>query len=239
MNLTQQQRQREKYRKAGLSPEGRKINPKHFKYRWKNSDHFKNKRETKEKELKDILKNWNGENKTCKSCKKSFPLTDEFWVKNGKKSNGTQRYRTECGEKGNNCHGKNSEGGAGFKSSAAYKKTQKDQVLQNLITKNKNEDVKKGMICDLDMEWMIEQEQKGSADAIVEYGIEYLPFSYENIGHNLSNPMGPSIDRIDSTIAHTKDNCQMIWRKNHLGWKNTPPEWREKTYEVLKESRSK
>tara|TARA_Y100000310_G_scaffold231118_1_gene233640 strand:- start:510 stop:1220 length:711 start_codon:yes stop_codon:yes gene_type:complete len=228
---------REQYREAGLSPQGKKISPKHFKYRWETSDFYKNKREAKEKELKDTIENWNGKMKTCSTCKKSFPLIDEFWVKHNKRVDGTQHYYPHCGENANGCYPKTNIGGKGFKSSRQYRKTQKEQVLKDLIWKLKKEDEKKGLVCDLDLEWALEQEKKGSVDAKRLYGVKYLSFSYEDVGHNLSNPMGPSLDRIDSTKAHTKDNTQMIWRLNHLGWKNTPPEWREKTYKVLEKAR--
>ena len=42
--------------------------------------------------------------KKCKHCDEIFPETNDFWVKNGKKSNGSQRYRTFCGDTpANNC----------------------------------------------------------------------------------------------------------------------------------------
>ena len=221
---------KQQYYDQGLSPKGTPINPKHFDYRWKNSVYYENQRKEKEKHLVDLKQNWTGKFKTCKTCNESFPLCDEFWVKNGK------YYRTQCSENANGCH---KGGGKGFKSSSSYKKTQKSHVLQSLLTKNKAEDAKKGRVSDLDMEWMIEQEKKGDALAKSLYGIDYLPFSYEDPGKGQSNPMGPSLDRIDSDLPHTKDNCQLVWRITHLGPKNTTPEWRNKVYNFLSEARNK
>ena len=54
-----------------------------------------------EKALKADKSTW----KKCKHCGEIFPETNDFWTKNGKKSNGSQRYRTFCGDTpANNCH---------------------------------------------------------------------------------------------------------------------------------------
>ena len=224
----------EGYRKKKLSPTGKPINPKHFKDRWKRHDYRVKKEKLEEENLKILLENWNGEWRTCKVCGNSYPLTEEFWPKNVK------HFRLECKKTPVTvgCHSLNG-GGTGEKSQNSYKKTKMKTVLQNLMTSQIRSDKVKGWISDLDIEWMIEQEKKGDALAKELYGIDYLPFSYEDPGKGESNPMGPSLDRIDSTLPHTKDNCQLVWRITHLGPKNTTPEWRKKVYDFLKEKRKK
>ena len=49
------------------------------------------------KSLKTDKSTW----KECSHCHESFPETNDFWVKNGKKRDGSQRYRTQCGDKRN------------------------------------------------------------------------------------------------------------------------------------------
>ena len=39
--------------------------------------------------------------KKCSHCHENFPETNDFWVKNGKNRDGSQRYRTQCGDKRN------------------------------------------------------------------------------------------------------------------------------------------
>ena len=75
-------------------------------------------RQLAENEIKDLrmikaLETDKSTWKKCSHCGKSFPLTDDFWVKNGKNRDGTQRYRTQCGGKrngqkfgGNGCYNK-------------------------------------------------------------------------------------------------------------------------------------
>ena len=65
---------------------------------------FARERTIREDRIEAALKTDKSTWKKCKHCGEPFPETNDFWVKNGKKSNGSQRYRTLCGDTpANNC----------------------------------------------------------------------------------------------------------------------------------------
>ena len=71
------------------------------------TERFKRESTVKEARIKKALETNNSTWKKCKHCGEIFPETNDFWVKNGKKPDGSQRYRTYCGDTpGNNCYQK-------------------------------------------------------------------------------------------------------------------------------------
>jgi hypothetical protein len=78
--------------------------PKHSFIHEAGRERNKRERTIREDRIEAALKTDKSTWKKCKQCGELFPETNEFWVKNGKKSNGSQRYRTLCGDTpANNC----------------------------------------------------------------------------------------------------------------------------------------
>ena len=77
--------------------------PKHKFWKEVRIERFKRESTVKEARIKKALETDKSTWKKCKHCGEYFPETNDFWVKNGKKSDGSQKYRTHCGEVGNNC----------------------------------------------------------------------------------------------------------------------------------------
>ena len=79
-------------------------NPKHEFTQMSRTIRFKRETTIKEVRIEKALTTDKSTWKKCKQCGEIFPETNDFWVKNGKKSNGSQRYRTLCGDTpANNC----------------------------------------------------------------------------------------------------------------------------------------
>tara|TARA_R100001082_G_scaffold66092_1_gene37300 strand:- start:104 stop:799 length:696 start_codon:yes stop_codon:yes gene_type:complete len=81
-----------------------KTSTKNKEYQELNSARYLRERSQKNTRVEEALTTDKSTWKKCKHCGKIFPETNDFWVKNGKKSNGSQQYRTFCGENGNNCY---------------------------------------------------------------------------------------------------------------------------------------
>ena len=81
------------------------THPKHEFVHMARHEKFKRERTVKEQRIKGALKTDKSTWKKCKHCGELFPETNDFWVKNGKKSDGSQRYRAFCGDTpANNCY---------------------------------------------------------------------------------------------------------------------------------------
>lgn len=79
--------------------------PKHEFVHMARHERFKRERTVKEIRIERALQTDKSTWKKCKHCGELFPETNDFWVKNGKKSDGSQRYRTFCGDTpANNCY---------------------------------------------------------------------------------------------------------------------------------------
>ena len=79
--------------------------PKHQFTHFARTERFKRESTVKEARIKKALETNKSTWKKCKHCGKLFPKTNDFWVKNGKKSDGSQQYRAYCGDTpGNNCY---------------------------------------------------------------------------------------------------------------------------------------
>ena len=62
---------------------------------------------------------------------------------------------------------------------------------------------KKHIKFNLDIQWVLEKLNKGICEAT---GIEFKLIPK----NTTTNPYYPSIDRIDSSLGYTKDNCQLV-----------------------------
>jgi len=82
---------------------------------------------------------------------------------------------------------------------------------QQLLRYAKRRALKNGLPMDLNLDWVYERVIKGRCEYTV------CRFDFNKAEHSYSNPMTPSIDRIDSSKGYTKDNCQVvIWAYNLL-----------------------
>jgi len=78
--------------------------PKHKFVHEVSSQRWKRETLVKETRIEKALKTDKSTWKKCKHCGELFPKTNDFWVKNGKLVDGSQRYRTFCGDTpANNC----------------------------------------------------------------------------------------------------------------------------------------
>jgi hypothetical protein len=73
-----------------------------------------------------------------------------------------------------------------------------------LLRHAKKRSEKKGLPCDIDMEWINEKLQNQVCELS---GIKF-DFTNNDISH--FNPYCPSIDRINPQKGYTKDNCRMV-----------------------------
>jgi len=87
--------------------------PKHKFVHAANGQRWKRESLIKDTRIEMALKTDKSTWKKCKHCGELFPKTNDFWVKNGKLVDGSQRYRTFCGKSpANNCydlHGRKDE----------------------------------------------------------------------------------------------------------------------------------
>jgi len=80
---------------------------------------------------------------------------------------------------------------------------------RNLLSSVKARSRKKGLDCDLDMEWLLKQLEPMTCS------ITGVPLSFENAYLPAKNPFAPSIDQIKPGEGYTKDNCQVVsWAFN-------------------------
>ena len=78
--------------------------PKHKFVHEANGQRWKRESLIKDTRIEMALKTDKSTWKKCKHCGELFPKTNDFWVKNGKLVDGSQRYRTFCGDTpANNC----------------------------------------------------------------------------------------------------------------------------------------
>ena len=73
-----------------------------------------------------------------------------------------------------------------------------------MLANAKNRATSKGWNFDLTPAWAQEKLQKGICE------VTGIPFDFERGTVNAHNPFRPSIDRRDTSLGYTQDNCQMV-----------------------------
>lgn len=73
-----------------------------------------------------------------------------------------------------------------------------------MLANAKNRAASKGWDFDLTPAWAQEKLQKGICE------VTGIPFNFERGTVNAHNPFRPSIDRRDTSLGYTQDNCQMV-----------------------------
>lgn len=137
--------------------------------------------------------------KTCSACSASKELS-EFY-KDSRNPNG---YRAQC----KICYGKIYPFRTNEKSKIAGRKSKKSRkgVLVTLLGAARARAKSKGLLYDLDFQWLSEKIEAGTCELS---GIVFeLPTFDTEI--NAINPYSPSIDKINARGDYTKSNCRVI-----------------------------
>lgn len=166
--------------------------------------------------------------KLCSSCNSTFSL-DCFYIQ-GQNKNGTTRYHSFCKQcvleynkrmyrenesyrerrRNRSKNLTDDQVASRKKTSAAYYESVKGRA-STLVNGAKRRSLEKGIDCDLDFDFVHEKLLHGKCEVT---GIE---FDFKKPTSSVKNAYSPSIDRIDSSLGYTKQNCRIvIWQFNMM-----------------------